>query len=253
MLKIMTSGIAQTENKMRLENYLKRFRDYRALPKTMSITKSPMAKMVLALMSLGFSQLALAWSSKDFPLFEPVHQIAIDVVLKGVLNVDDLQILQEQQVVVDEDQAAPESYEHSMTGVNRGESYDSIQKTKYIQFSEDFIRKNITAAIALKKMGDRRRAMEALGKAMHPLEDATSPAHEPFQAWHYNEGVLDIARHIRRERIYPNIKDKVQIEYKARLEGVVRWAYDIFLEKISMPPHFFNADGMLQIPAAYLH
>lgn len=209
--------------------------------------------VLLVWVAICFSQPSLAWSSKDFPLFEPVHQIAIDVVLKSVLSSDDLQLLQDQQIVVDKDQKAPESYEHSMTGVNKGESYEPAQKARYIQLAEDFIRKNIIAAIAAKKTGDHQHAMEALGKAMHPLEDATSPVHEPFQAWYYNEGVFDIAHHITKERIYPNTTDKVQADYKSKLEGSVRWAYDLFLEKISMPAHFFNSDGTLQIPMAYLH
>lgn len=215
------------------------------------LPRSARACWVLA--AICFSQLSLAWSSKDFPLFEPVHQIAIDVVLKSLISSGDLQLLQDQQIVVDRDQKAPESYEHSMTGVDKGESYDPAQKAKYIQLAEDFIRKNINAAIAAKKTGDHQHAMEALGNAIHPLEDATSPAHAPFQAWHYNEGVFAIAHHITKERIYPNTTDTVQADYKARLEGSVRWAYDLFLEKISMPTHFFNSDGTLQIPMVYLH
>src|SRR5579871_1866355 len=60
---------------------------------------------------------AFAWSSRNCPLFEPVHQMAIQAVLSNQVSAVQLQILQDQQTVVDEDQAAAQSYEHAMTGI----------------------------------------------------------------------------------------------------------------------------------------
>lgn len=188
-----------------------------------------------------------AWSSQGYPLFESVHQMAIENVLKiAVGNSRNLEVLKQQQLVVDarDNQTAVKSYMHAMTGV--------VPQKKMLDFiseSEGFVSSNLTNAIRSRKAGAIPAAMEALGQAIHTLEDATSPAHERFQPWKDDETWLEIAKHVAKERVYP---DDGNSGYRARLEGAVRWAYDIYLEKAPMPAQFFDpATGMLRLPLSY--
>ena len=186
----------------------------------------------------------LAWSSKQFPLFDPVHQMAIEKVVGSLVSADDLAELKRQQVVVDQDQKAVESFEHAMTGLESKDDTLEAKRPVFIALTEKFIADNLTDAIAKRKSGDLRGAMTPLGKAMHALEDATSPAHEGFQPWHDNESYYEIAQHISRERLYPN--DTGPDGRRAKLEGAVRLIFDIFIGKLDMPDHFFNTDGTLR-------
>jgi len=191
-----------------------------------------------------------AWSSKDFPLFDPVHQMAIQNVLKNLVSAQDLTALMDQQAVVDQDQNANQSFEHAMTGIENANQKPAVQRQLYIQKTEDFISRNLADAIAKRKAGARPAAMIALGTALHPLQDATSPVHEDFQPWRFDESWIAATQHISQERFYPD--DSMSPGYRARLEGVVRWAYDIYIEKAPMPHQFFDASGALQIPPDYL-
>jgi hypothetical protein len=188
---------------------------------------------------------AAAWSSKTYPLFEPVHQMAIENVLKSQISAANLEILKQQQTVVDQDQQAAQSYEHAMTGIERQGETVAQEKPVYEELTEDFIFKNLTAAIQARKNGAQAAAFTALGKALHPLQDATSPAHELFQTWSYDESFWDQALHIAKERTYPDNA------FKARLEAVVQYGYDIFTGKTALPNKFFDADGILLLPANY--
>ncbi len=191
-----------------------------------------------------------AWSSKDFPLFDPVHQMAIQNVLKNLVSADDLATLMNQQPVVDQDQNANQSFEHAMTGVENANQKPEVQKPLYVQKTEDFVSRNLADAIAKRKAGASPAAMTALGTALHPLQDATSPVHEGFQPWSFDEGWIAATQHVSQERFYPD--DSGPTGYRARLEGAVRWAYDIYMEKVPLPHQFFDASGKLQIPPAYL-
>ena len=96
--------------------------------------------------------------------------------------------------------------------------------------------------------------MLCLGRALHPLEDATSPAHEPFQPWKYNESLGEMLHHIWIERSYPDDKnDTNQVAQLTRLKGAVQYAYDIYTEKITnLPPRFFDpTNGLLVLPPTY--
>lgn len=208
------------------------------------------------LVSVGVSSasIALAWSSKSFPPFEPVHQIAIGNVLSNQVPPNLIKILQDAQTVVDQDQQATNSFEHSMTGLaNQGET-TNIETPIYLIETEEFIHTNLAAAISARKAGLTNAAFESLGKAIHPLEDATSPAHEPFQAWKYNESLWEEIVHVSKERSYPdNASDTNQVEERAELDGSVQYAYDIFIGKTKMPAQFFNhTNDLLELPPAYL-
>ena len=191
-----------------------------------------------------------AWSSKDCPLFEPVHQIAIANVLKADFSPADILVLQQQQALVDEDQKPSQSFEHAMTGVEKGQS-PAGELPVYIAKTEAFIRTNLAAAIAARKAGSAD-AIPHLGQALHPLEDATSPAHVGFQSWSYDESWWAMAVHVSKERVYPDdSSDSAQVANKKALEGVVEYAYDIYMEKVPMPAQFFDSKGNLILPAGY--
>jgi hypothetical protein len=91
-----------------------------------------------------------------------------------------------------------------------------------------------------------------LGQALHALEDATSPSHRGFQTWSYDVGIWEMAQHVAKERVYPD--DSTADRFQSHLEGVVQYAYDIYMEKIAIPVRFFDSgNGSLILPANYLH
>ena len=198
-----------------------------------------------------------AWSSKDLFLFRPVHQQAIDRVLSTKLEDKYRDLLKEQQKEVDNAQKAFQSYEHAMTGIEQsGKEINANKngcllplnsKSLYICLSEQFIRSNLLSAIEAKKNESTLdNAFKFLGNAIHPLQDASSPVHIGFQDWRYDETIPEIADHVSRERLYP--KDA---KVKQRLEAAVSYAFDIYLEKQTMPSAFFDKNGGLIIPDVY--
>ncbi len=204
---------------------------------------------------LATASAAWAWSSKDFPPCEPIHQIAIENVLSNQVAPSLIKILQDQQTVVDKDQQALQSFEHSMTGIDKAGEQVTNQRPIFIIETEAFIRTNLVQAIQARKAGDTHNAYVFLGKAMHPLEDATSPSHKPFQVWAYNESLWAEIVHVFHERSYPDSQsDTNQVEERAELEGAVQYAYDLFMEKTGLPAQFYNhTNALLILPPAYLH
>ena len=196
---------------------------------------------------------AFAWASKTTPICEKVHQEAIANVLEVYLDPNQktltssvLKILQDQQDVVDKDQKAFQSYEHAMTGVEANENADQ-RRPVFIAETEGFIHKQLSEALQAKKGGRNEVSLAALGKAIHPLQDATSPAHRPFQAWKYNETLWSKAVHLWHENSYPDEGTSLRSD----LENAVRWALDIYFERTPIPEHFFRPDGELDFPAPY--
>lgn len=207
--------------------------------------------LLVGAVNIAATSVAAAWSSKDCPLFEPVHQIAIANALKDKFTSADILVLQQQQTVVDEDQRPNQSFEHAMTGVEEGQT-EVVELPLYIAETETFIRDNLTAAIAGRRAGTPATALPPLGRALHPLEDATSPAHIGFQTWSYDESWWAMAVHVSKERVYPDDpSDRAQVAFKKALEGVVNYAYDIYMEKVPMPAQFFDSKGNLILPAMY--
>ena len=203
---------------------------------------------------LATASVARAWSSKGFPPCEPIHQMAIQIVLSNQVPPNLIKVLQYQQTVVDQDQQPTNSFEHSMTGIAKAGETTKIETPIYLDEAEAFIHTNLAKAIAARKAGSTNDAFVFLGKALHPLEDATSPSHKPFQAWKYNEGLWEEITHVFHERSYPdNQSDAKQVEERVALEGVVQYAYDIFMEKTNMPAQFFNhTNDQLELPPVYL-
>jgi hypothetical protein len=186
---------------------------------------------------------AKGWTTSGSPLFQPVHQIAIENVLKNKLTDTEIQRLKDQQVTADKDQQPVQSHEHAMTGIEDSTQTYAVQKAIYIRKTEQYLAENLTNAVAGR--GRSPAAMEFLGRVIHALQDAVSPSHERFQAWRYDEHAASMYAHVNKERVYPTGM------YRSRLEGAVRWAYDIYLERAPMPQQFFDSTGWLLLPAEY--
>jgi hypothetical protein len=194
---------------------------------------------------------AAAWTSAQSPVTTAVHQKAIETVLGKQLDPPALAVLENEQGLVDKDQEPAQSAEHAMTGIIDASHIEATERPHYIAASEMLLRKDLTAAIDARKSGNSAAALPALGKALHILEDATSPAHRGFQSWSYNEGIVGSAVHVFKERSYPT--DDSADKYRSHLEGVVQYAYDIYMERKPIPPHFFDPiSGQLLLDVPYL-
>jgi hypothetical protein len=206
-------------------------------------------KKVLLLALCAVSPWAAAWTSGGGPLFESIHQTAIEHVLgSSGLRPEELQLLESEQTRIDLDQRADQSQEHSMTGVMHGDHYSEELRQAYITRTEILLRNNFASGIALRIAGHSSDALKSLAVALHALQDATSPAHEGFQPWSDDFGLWEMIRHALKERAYPS--DGAD---KRNLEGVVLFAYDIYCSKIPAPTAFFDhATGMLLLPKVYL-
>jgi hypothetical protein len=192
-----------------------------------------------------------AWTSVNGPLTDDIHQKAIDRVLTS-MSAADRKVLEDQQPLVDKDQEPLQSAEHAMTGIDKAGELDAEEKKTYIGLCEALVQKELMSAIDARKANNPQVALPALGKAMHTLEDATSPAHRGFQIWSYDFGIWEMASHVFKERVYPD--DSTPDRYQSHLEGVVQYVYDIYTEMIPMPEHFFDpANGNLVLPSNYLH
>jgi len=203
--------------------------------------------------------IASAWNSETYPFVENVHLLAVQNVL-NFLTLDQLEIIKAQQTYVDQFQDANSSYKHAMTGIIGALPAQSSQgcamaypaKQKYIQLAENDVRWNLRAAMQARADGKDNDALSELGSVIHSLEDATSPAHRCFQTWTDNESWKDKLTHLRQENVYPT--DGAPNWFKSRLEGAVRYAYDLYMGKAPLPPRFFDPmSGILLLPAQYDH
>ena len=194
---------------------------------------------------------AAAWTSVQSPVTSAVHQKAIENVLGKQLDPSALVVLENEQALVDKDQKPAQSAEHAMTGIVDGSHFETTERPLYIAAAEMLLRGDFVNAITARKSGNVAAALPALGKALHILEDSTSPAHRGFQTWAYNEGIIGSAVHVFKERNYPT--DKSSDKYQSHLEGVVQYGYDIYMERKPMPPHFFNpTSGQLLLAIPYV-
>ena len=221
------------------------------------------ARSIIGLCSLACllaGNTSSAWTSASGPLTDAIHQQAIDHVLgprpsaamSEEMTAADRNVLKDQQTLVDKDQEPDQSAEHAMTGITEAAPEEKQQKPIYIAQSEKLVHEAILTAISERKANNSKVALPALGKAIHALEDSTSPAHLGFQIWSFKFGIWEMARHVFRERVYPD--DSTSDRYQSHLEGAVQYAYDIYMEKHAMPPNFFDpVTGSLILPNSYLH
>jgi hypothetical protein len=201
----------------------------------------------------------MAWTSDTYPFVENVHLEAVQRALK-FLTPDQLDIIKGQQSYVDQFQDAKSSYKHAMTGLAGSVPPESMQgcaarytaKQKYIELAENDVRWNLRAAMQSRVAGKDTDALSQLGSVIHALEDATSPAHRCFQTWTDNESLKEKLTHLRQENEYPD--DAAPNWFKSRLEGAVRYAYDLYMGKTPLPSRFFDpTSGILLLPAQYDH
>jgi hypothetical protein len=196
--------------------------------------------------------LLTGWTSAKGPLTDAIHQDAIDNVLSKLITPADRVMLDDEQSVVDKDQEPEQSAEHAMTGITAQGQDEAKERIRYIGLSEDLIHKMFASAITARNASDNANALKALGKAIHMLEDSTSPAHRGFQVWSYQFGIWEMAHHVLKERVYPD--DNTGDHYESHLEGSVKYAYDIYMGTTPIPPRFFDpTSGILIIPTIYLH
>jgi hypothetical protein len=186
------------------------------------------------------------WSSKDLPLFEPVHQKAIEKVLRYEISKEELEILQHQQEVADakENQKNDSQPTHAMAG-------KGMDRTEAISKANLSVKTNLTQAL---DKNNRQRFID-LGNAIHTLQDASSPAHGGFQIWDNDGPFADHVDHVLLENAYPERNAYgAKTEYlKMQLEGATRWAYEIFTKKEPMPENFFDPEtGELLLPKRYM-
>jgi hypothetical protein len=198
---------------------------------------------------------ARAWTSAAyFPVVRSVHQDAIQQVLgKSGLRPEQLQALSVMQSIVDKNQAAGQSDEHAMTGIETPSQWNSVdaQRRVFISRSNEIVAGALEQAIADRQAGRDVDAMAPLGVALHILEDATSPAHEGFQTWPFDVSWFQEANHIRQEYFYPT--DTGSDSLKSHLESVVRFAYCVYLGSGQVPASYFDAQGRLALSGTCAH
>jgi hypothetical protein len=100
-------------------------------------------------------------------------------------------------------QTAEYDYMHAMTDKD-------ADRSKSIQQANDFVRATYAKAQQALSQGNIDRAYELLGIAIHPLQDATSPAHAGFQIWTGHEDAMIEAAHVGLETTYPGENSNLQ-------------------------------------------
>ena len=107
------------------------------------------------------------------------------------------------------------SYMHAMRAPGQSAEEAAGKTVTYIMQKVAEYKKEMAA-------GQEGKAYEALGMAMHPLMDNTSPSHYDYQEWHLIP-LIDAAIHKRRER---ESVFNSNPEYSKRAVGSVRKVYD---------------------------
>lgn len=101
-----------------------------------------------------------------------------------------------------------------------------------------YVRSHLHAARAAQAKGDRPKAMENLGQAMHTLQDSTSPMHHGFKAWYdYPAGTADA------REWYHGAGELLNPGTGSWLYQATRQAYDYFNTSAALPSDFFGYLG----------
>jgi RHS repeat-associated protein len=140
-----------------------------------------------------------------------IHNELINVAFKGDwrMRLSDraLKQFKEASRYADEFQESKYSYLHAMRAP--GQSKEEAQR-----LMNDFIRGKVADYKRLMAEGRTDEAYFALGMAMHPIMDSTSPPHKDFQEWN----IKDLIPHTRAEL-------KISPEEKARTVDLLRKFY----------------------------
>ncbi|QDK24726.1 hypothetical protein FHG67_07215 [Leptospira weilii] len=192
------------------------------------------------------------WSSKEiFDMFEPIHQDAVGNVLTGKTLKSLIEKIQNQQVIIDELQGDEDLHKHANTPKGGDKAHE-------IANAEAFVQENLTKAKAIIQekgwnrlsANDINNLGEAMGNVIHVLTDATSPSHQGFQEFdnHSWNKYFKALEHVSKERFYP-IEGSLE---RAKLEGSVKWVFDIVTGNTKTPEKFFNSEsGYLNLPNKY--
>lgn len=107
-----------------------------------------------------------------------VHAIASRNVLSGKLSKRDLEILKRVSHELDENQDPSIQYKHAM---RNGDSGQTVAEAEAL--ANKYVRERFAAAWKYLASGDHDLAIAEFGRALHTLQDSTSPMHNYFKAW----------------------------------------------------------------------
>ncbi|HEY2518459.1 MAG TPA: RHS repeat-associated core domain-containing protein [Polyangiaceae bacterium] len=176
-------------------------------------------------------------SVNAWPFADPVHQFAVVAVLQGRVTDEQLTVLVQQQEEMDRHQRPEDQPMHAMNGKGQ-------DRMKSIETANKFVAQELT--LAREYFDQTGIGFVDLGRAIHTLQDSTSPAHAPFQT--FKGGFWGTITHVIKENYYPAKGDS----HRQMLEGVTRWAYDIAAGKAPMPDRFFDGKtGEVLLPDRY--
>ncbi|HTD40144.1 MAG TPA: RHS repeat-associated core domain-containing protein, partial [Mucilaginibacter sp.] len=96
----------------------------------------------------------------------------------------------------------------------------------FVNLANEAIRAYYAKALMYLESGDTEQAYKWLGVAIHPLQDATSPAHSGFQVWR-GDGTDDENGHVEKELDYPGIN--------SNLQKVTNYYLDLFQKQLPLP------------------
>lgn len=133
-----------------------------------------------------------------------IHNRILETAFSGVLTPKQIEILKNASIKVDADQSKEGSYKHAMRATGQSKEDAERKMNEFISGKQD---------VFISKEGNE--ALEALGEAMHPLMDATSPAHEGFQEWEGLDNATQYAKglmHFVKERKISDEKLKETVE-----------------------------------------
>jgi len=105
----------------------------------------------------------------------------------------------------DEHQSGEYSYMHAMRNRDVKQSVDAAKK-----LADVCVRSLLNLARKFQSEGKLYQAYFALGAAIHPLQDATSPVHAGFQQWGSNESKSNLLAHILKEMLSPGASSNLQ-------------------------------------------
>jgi RHS repeat-associated protein len=186
------------------------------------------------------------WSSKFALLVaDDVHQMAIERVAGGRgISQNAIRVMQDAQVDIDRFQSNADQYLHAMRG-------SGVSKSEAITRANNWVNDRLMSAIVARDEGREDAAWQAVGLAIHTVQDATSPAHRGFQMWDSHAGFRAQIEHGLRENTYPTAGTREARE----LEGATRWILDVFescrSNQCTNQITFFDEDGELALPKQY--
>ena len=154
-----------------------------------------------------------------------VHGNSINRVL-NYLTPQDISTLTTVQQMADLDQSAASAFTHAMRDGTTGQTAAEAQ-----ELANYNVKNLIYNAQQAECNGKHAKALEYLGRAMHTLQDSTSPMHNGFQPWDGNPNDLAAAKHGNGEDFDPGVG--------SQLDQATKDAYDYFTGAKAIPNNFF--------------